>query len=263
MSSPHALRWNPARISRFWERYESTPGMELWHFARQRGGALLRQVRKRIGICEPVLDLGCGSGYLLDILVRRKLKCFGADVNPKAIELLNNRLTGHSAFLGARAMESEQKIPFEDGSAGAVFLLETVEHLLPESIGPLFSEIRRVLKTDGVLIVTAPYRENLDGAMIVCRSCGAAFHKTQHIRSLDEISIREIVEKAGLSVLSCSGLLLLPDWNVWIKAQCSPARISITCPECGNACGSPNSCLFTRWKSLMKELRHLVCIARK
>ena len=259
----HPFQWTPASITRFWSKYESSPGMELWHFARQRGKALMQYVQKRISIREPVLDFGCGSGYLLDILVQMGLKCFGADVNTEAIDLLNRRLAGQSGFLGARTVGSEQKIPFEDNSAGSVFLLETVEHLLPDSISPLFSEIRRVLKQDGVLVITTPYRENLGLSMIACESCKAVFHKTQHIGSLDEISMSDMVEKAGFSRLSCSGALLLPDWKVWIKAQRSPARISVACPECGNACSSPNSSMFLRWKSLMKELRHLVCIVKK
>ncbi len=263
MDGRHAVKWTPDLIAGFWRRYESVPGMELWHFSRQRGKALLRYVLKQRALDGPILDLGCGSGHLLDLLVLRGFTCFGADINSKAIELLNKRLSGRKGFLGARVMEFEWKIPFTDDSVGTVFLVETIEHLLPDSTEPLFSEIRRVLKNEGLLVVTSPYRENLNLSMAECKKCGAVFHNTQHLRSLGEKTLVEMVKKAGLRHVSCAGPLLVPDLWVWIRAQQVPKRVTIPCPECGEPCSNPNSNLRRRFKSLLAELRHLVCIAEK
>jgi SAM-dependent methyltransferase len=263
MKSPHPVEWTPASIARFWNSYESTKGMDLWHFARQRGRALLRYVTRRIALREPALDLGCGSGHLMTPLLNRGLKTYGADVSLKGLELVNARFSSHPAFLGTRPMTASDEIPFDNNTMGTIFLLETIEHLLPETLEGLFTEINRALAPGGALVITAPYHENLGNHTIECPACGATFHKTQHVRSCDEGSVTAIVRKGGLAVLSCKPALLLPSWGVWLAAQRTPARTAIACPECGSPCASPNRSAVKRLNKLLGELRHLVCIARK
>ena len=262
MPAPHCFCWTQASIRQFWEFYEASPGMDLWHFTRQRGGALLRHVQAHTPLGDPVLDLGCGSGFLLDLLLRNNHRSFTADVNTAALEIVTRRFNNSPFFLGARLMTDPATLPFEDNSIATIFLLETIEHLMPESIEQLFTEIARVLRRDGNAVVTAPYQEDLHENTITCTACGAQFHKTQHIRSIDETVLSALMATAGLNVVSCKPTLLLPDWGIWIRAQLTAARATVRCPECGNACSSPNRHLLMRWKGLIKELRHLVCIAR-
>lgn len=263
MTQPHPIIWTPASVARFWNRYESTGGMDLWHFSRQRGVALLRHVTKHIAITEPILDLGCGSGHLLRLLLEKKHKCFAADVSSKGLEIVEKRFSALSGFLGARLMTSNEKIPFDDSSIGTIFLLETIEHLLSDTLASLFAEISRVLSKNGCLVITTPWCEDLEAGTISCVHCGGIFHKTQHVRTNDCASVTTLVENAGLKIVSCRAALLLPDFGVWIRAQMTPARVSIGCPECGGTCKSPNRSLITRWKSLAHEVKHLVCIAQK
>jgi SAM-dependent methyltransferase len=260
MASPHPYVWAPASIARFWENYESSPGMELWHFSRQRGAALLRHVRKRALITDPVLDLGCGSGHLLNLLIAQGHHCFGADVNQKALDMATGRFGAFPHFLGSRLITDSADLPFDDRSMGTVFLLETVEHLLPGHGEQLFAEIRRVLTPGGTLVVTTPWREDLDESMVTCSSCAARFHTTQHIGSFDEAALSAMIENAGMSVVSCRPALLLPDPAVWIRAQRVEGAKTARCPECGTKVPSPNRNLFVRWKGLIKETRHLVGI---
>jgi SAM-dependent methyltransferase len=262
MITPHDFVWTPASTARFWETYESSPGMELWHFSNQRGKALLRLVRGKAALVEPILDLGCGAGHLLDLLLKRGYRSLGADVNKKAITMITDRFGTHPLFSGGRILDNGAPLPFEKGTVGTVFLLETLEHLLPGTEDFLFQEIRRILVPEGLLVVTAPYREDLDGHMIFCPSCGARFHMMQHVKSLCETDVSAMIESAGLQVLSCRPELLLPEFAVWIRAQMTPDRKTVFCPECGVACASPNRSLAGRWKGLVKEIQHLVMIAK-
>jgi SAM-dependent methyltransferase len=263
MIAPHPIAWTPASIARFWNLYESTGGMDLWHFSKQRGAALMRYVANQVDIMEPILDLGSGSGHLIGLLLRKNLQCFAADVSSKGLEITAARFSGQSGFLGARFMDSNGKIPFNDASIGTVFLLETIEHLLPDALEALLAEIPRVLSKDGYLIITTPWNEDLRAGCVECAQCGCMFHKTQHLRKNNEASVTATVEKAGLQIVSCEAALLLPDFGVWLHAQMTPSRISVACPECGSPCVSPNRSVFARWKSMTHELKHLVCIARK
>lgn len=237
--------------------------MDLWHFSRQRGRSLLRHVRRHVDYADPVLDLGCGSGHLLQMLVDNRRRSFAADVGSTGLEMLTKRHATNRFFQGAKLMPAPDVVPFDNHSVATVFLLETIEHLLPETLDRLLAETARVLAYWGTLVITTPYRENLDESEIVCSACGCAFHKTQHISSFDEKGVSALVEKAGLSVINVSAPLLLPDPKIWIRAQVTPARVSIGCPECGAACRSPNHSLFARGAGLVAELKHLVCIARK
>jgi SAM-dependent methyltransferase len=220
-------------------------------------------VRRRVQLKEPVLDLGCGAGHLLEKLIEGGFRCMAADINEKAVAMVNERFSSRPLFLGCRRMETPDIIPFGSGSVGTVFMLETIEHLPLETMHGVFREIFRVLAPGGAVVATAPFSEKLASSEVSCLSCGARFHKTQHLHSFDEEAVSETVRGAGLAVLSCEGALLLPSLPVWIRAQMTPDRISIACPECGARSESPNRSLPGRLGPLLRELRHLVCIAEK
>lgn len=263
IGATHKISWDPSAVARFWNRFNASPGLQWWHFSRQRGAALLGFSKKITPITEPVLDLGCGSGFFIDRILRQGHACCAADVSAEAIRLVNDRFKNNPLFRGGTVIGPEGTIPFGTGSIGTVFLLETVEHLLPEMLDPLFGEISRVLVPGGSLVITAPWRENLEENTLACKACGCAFHKTQHVRSIDEPFLAGTAERAGLKIIFCKPALLLPSPPVWIRAQLEPARVSVSCPECGAVCQSPNRSVFTRLKSLLGELRHLVCVAQK
>lgn len=257
------FEWTPVTINRFWERFESTEGTELLHFANQRGKALLRYVSHYTTLSEPVLDLGCGSGHLLELCVNRGLRSYGADTNPKAVEVSTKRLSSSPLLLGTRLIEDGASLPFDDKTISTVFLLETIEHLLPPLIEGFFAEIVRILRPRGLLVITTPYREDLRRNTVVCKQCNTSFHRVQHLQSFDVTSVNTIVRQAGLTPLSCRGALLLPDWTVWLRAQTAPCRTRVVCPQCSSECPIPNRSTLRRWRSLVHELRHLVCIANK
>lgn len=48
------------------------------------------------------------------------------------------------------------KLQYGLESFDAIFLIETLEHIEPSDIPPILKELRRVLKNDGVLIITVP-----------------------------------------------------------------------------------------------------------
>lgn len=49
-----------------------------------------------------------------------------------------------------------KKLSFEDNSFDLIFLVETLEHLPPESIPSFFKEVHRVLRSDGYFVITVP-----------------------------------------------------------------------------------------------------------
>ncbi len=95
-----------------------------------------------------VLDVGCGTGYVLERLQQR-YEAFGLDVSPVALELCRDRGLGRIARGGAEDLSSVAGSRF-----GGVFLLDVLEHL-NDDVEALV-RLREVLIPGGVVIITVP-----------------------------------------------------------------------------------------------------------
>ncbi|MFN8411568.1 MAG: class I SAM-dependent methyltransferase [Anaerolineales bacterium] len=98
-----------------------------------------------------ILDVGCGSFpyFLAHTSFQEK---FAIDQIPLAPNTASE-LKIESFTLD---LEIEPHLPFEDGYFEAVTLLAVVEHLDPTLMAKLFKEVYRVLKPNGMVILTTP-----------------------------------------------------------------------------------------------------------
>ncbi len=100
-----------------------------------------------------VLDAGCGAGLGSRFLrASGAAKVVGLDVRPEALDLARAADTGHRGDY--REWDLEQGLPFEDGSFDMVVALEILEHV--ENQQQLIDELRRVLRPDGLALVSVP-----------------------------------------------------------------------------------------------------------
>jgi len=101
-------------------------------------------VVRRIPSGQPVLDLGCGTGWLSNHVTEH----VGLDGSPAAVTA--------AAALGrdVRLWRAEDPIPFEDSTFGVVVLKDVLEHLI-EPV-PVVLDIRRVLRPGGVVLAVTP-----------------------------------------------------------------------------------------------------------
>lgn len=91
----------------------------------------------------PTLDIGCGIGDFLTF----KPSATGVDIDSAAVEWCNN--------LGLNAIQMEVDVlPFSDKSFNGVILDNVLEHLADPK--PLLTEISRVTKSNGILIIGVP-----------------------------------------------------------------------------------------------------------
>lgn len=93
-----------------------------------------------------VLDIGCGAGNMAHHL-RHYGQVTGVDNNPRPLAVARQR--GLEAFEG-----TADDLPFTDAEFDLVALLDTVEHVPAED--RVFEECRRVLRSNGKLLVTVP-----------------------------------------------------------------------------------------------------------
>ncbi len=104
-----------------------------------------------------VLDLGCGSGYGAKFLARTAQQVIAVDMDPFALQY------GEETYPDPRIrriqVSPEQNLPFEAHSFDAIVSLEVVEHVPVEQMEAYFAEIGRLLKPDGVLIMSTPNKQ--------------------------------------------------------------------------------------------------------
>jgi len=136
-----------------------------------------------------ILDVGSGSGTLINLLPNG----IGIDLAPK-----------HSKSIKADAT----KLPFKDGSFNTVFCTEVLEHLCDNDLDKTLDEIRRVLSKGGYLIITVPYKEDLELNTVICPKCGTKFHRFGHMQVFDEKRILSILKRKRLEVVKINILPL-------------------------------------------------------
>lgn len=106
---------------------------------------------------KKVLDAASGSGYGTSLLAQNASYACGLDINPEAVTFAHKQhpLT-NLHFLRA----SVATLPLADHSFDVVVSFETIEHI-DEKLQKLFlEEIKRVLKPDGLLIISSPEKKH-------------------------------------------------------------------------------------------------------
>jgi len=90
-----------------------------------------------------ILDLGCGTGWLVEMLRREGYNAVGIDPNlPNA----------NSSYLLKR---SAYETGFVNDRFDCIICLETIEHLEPR----VYTEIERISKNEGRLLITTPKKK--------------------------------------------------------------------------------------------------------
>ena len=100
-----------------------------------------------------ILDSGCGEGYGSKIL-SEKGKVTGIDVDEDVIKKANEKYSSKKCNF---QVYDGYKLPFKKNSFNYVVSFQVIEHIA--DVKNYLSEIKRVLKKNGKLIITTPNRE--------------------------------------------------------------------------------------------------------
>ena len=121
------------------------------------GKYTVRFKEKTLEFCEvvyndKVLDVGCGNGSLLySICQKGDIEAYGIDISPKMIEECHRRYDGISF-----KVSSGEKLDFPDNYLDMITICCALHHL--HNPKNFFAEARRVLKQDGILLVSEPWQ---------------------------------------------------------------------------------------------------------
>ena len=98
-----------------------------------------------------VLDIASGEGYGSNILSQYAAHVTGVDIDDNAVKHAAGRYSKENLLFKTG---SADKIPLQDASVDVVVSFETIEH--HDKHDEMVSEIKRVLKSDGLLIISTP-----------------------------------------------------------------------------------------------------------
>jgi 2-polyprenyl-6-hydroxyphenyl methylase/3-demethylubiquinone-9 3-methyltransferase len=103
-----------------------------------------------VGRGERVLDVGCGEGWFTSALTGAGAHAVGVDVAEEPLR----RARARDPELDLQLVASDGAWPFEAGAFDAVWAGEVIEHVA--DTGAWLSEVRRVLRPAGALLLTTP-----------------------------------------------------------------------------------------------------------
>lgn len=110
-------------------------------------------VKKYIKSGDKLLDFGCGNGRLLEFIYSDNLNISytGVDISKELIDIAKNHYRDEK-FL---AIENEGQIFLEKKQFNVVMSIAVFHHFTPRMAEKALKEFRRVLKKDGIVVITA------------------------------------------------------------------------------------------------------------
>lgn len=108
-------------------------------------------IAKELCAGKLVLDVACGEGYGCNLLAQTAVKVIGVDIDEVAIKRAKKIYKNLNIEFKVGSCSS---IPIENNSVDVIVSFETIEH--HDEHKEMFAEIKRVLKIDGILIISTP-----------------------------------------------------------------------------------------------------------
>jgi len=157
-----------SRANIYDEEWAESQGNEKYNF--RRAVFAQKQIRQLDGITT-VLDIGCGTGILVNILSRKGYMMDGIDTSPEAIEFAKSHRKGNFHLSSIESFRSEYKYDL-------VIVTQLIEHLRnPES---LLINVKRLLKPGGYVYVETPNLYSWNKTSIWRRRIGGMWYGRDH-----------------------------------------------------------------------------------
>lgn len=147
---------------------------------------------------ESVLDVGCGAGEFSAALRDAGARPIAVDVAREALRRARERMPA----LDARLWEPGAPLPVEDASVDAIWAGEVIEHVA--DVAPWLSELRRVLKPTGTLLVTTPHHGPATLLRLALSPRAFAEHfepRSDHVRYFSPRTLRALLDDLGFDVV--------------------------------------------------------------
>jgi len=144
-----------------------------------------------------ILDIGCGQGFITSHLLKASL-AVGLDASKNSLSIAKQKLRQSNVeFVCADATV----LPIRTATFNKIAMLEILEHLPEETRKKLCQEVDRILKENGILIVSVPYKEKITYTR--CVHCGKLTPLWGHLYSMDEGKVKKLLSDHYILIAKC------------------------------------------------------------
>jgi len=144
-----------------------------------------------------VLDIGCRTGYWCHRLSEIGHDPYGVEVRKEAVRVAREKYPQLHFEVG----NCQEKIPFDDKFFDIVWAGDVIEHIA--FTDTFVNEINRVLRIDGLFILTTPMHNRLKNILIsICNFERHFDPEFAHLRFYTLKSLRNVLEKRGFRTKS-------------------------------------------------------------
>jgi 2-polyprenyl-3-methyl-5-hydroxy-6-metoxy-1,4-benzoquinol methylase len=175
---------------------EGPPIQRFWHTAKLN----LLDWLFPVAFADRILDVGTGSGVMSDAMASRGADVDGVDANPAAIRYA-------SATFGRPGLRFHQgfldELAFPPASFDKALCLEVIEHVYPNQVKKLLSDLWLLLKPGGCAYLTTP---NYKGLWPIVEwtvdrfSSIAKMDSDQHVTRFNARLLKTFLTDAGFEV---------------------------------------------------------------
>ena len=138
---------------------------------------------------QSILDVGCGSAWVAKAFQNREKFICSLDVS---VENPRKAVERYPSPNHVGVVADAYHLPFKDGSFDAIIASEIIEHV--DQPGAFASELMRVVKPKGVVIISTPYKEKL--VYELCIHCHQLTPHNAHLHSWNEVSLRALFDQS-------------------------------------------------------------------
>ena len=169
---------------------------------------------------ERILDVGCGTGFYAKAILDAGAAVTATELSERYLEQAERYVGDGAAF----AIEDAQALSFPDESFDKVLMTEVVEHV-PDPREAV-REARRVLRPDGLLVVTTPSRLSPLNLAYGLKRRVRGYGFNEHLHEFTVSGFRELVaSELELERLEFANFLL-PYPLDGLAVRLSPAGVS-------------------------------------
>ena len=137
-----------------------------------------------------ILEIGFGNGCFLTYAQRNDWEVCGTEVNEALVNIARQK--------GFAAIYTKELSSFDDNTFNLVVAFDVLEHVEQWHLSEFISEIKRVLKNDGIFIARVP---NGDSPLGLANQNG----DMSHLSTLGSGKLRHLAAKANMKIIFLGG----------------------------------------------------------
>lgn len=196
--------WDEKKSNRLYDFIADNPPAQSSYFGYQVGRGILNFCKYFVSDIyeKKCLDYGCGCGHIIEYFLKDGINMYGVDMSPESVSTVNEKFAKYANWEGAFVFDGN-RLPYTDDEFDVIICTEVIEHILQKDMELFLTELRRILKSDGILLVTTPNNEDFSKNLVCCPECNTVFHKHGHCNKFDNKSLMEIMENYHYKTIMC------------------------------------------------------------